>query len=186
MRFQILRIQPLVACSSRARRCQQPRERLPLSIFSALSLTTENSWIEGGDGADPYTHNNCAPMDVSCQGTAWSAVQNAGAAAGWVYPSTRSEQNWQAAAHAALAVCKPSRDNQMAEALWYGVRVLLYTLSELRIRSIGRCCSDNEVCALYGEPGARANGRKSHPSCIPRGGSNHGHLEQEVREQILC
>ncbi|TGJ85455.1 hypothetical protein E0Z10_g3313 [Xylaria hypoxylon] len=66
-------------------------------MFFSCEEMPAASWIEGGEGGPPFVHVNCAPMDVSCQNLAWRAVRDTG------YPHTRSEQNWQADAHAAIA-----------------------------------------------------------------------------------
>ncbi|PQE32174.1 hypothetical protein CJF32_00009894 [Rutstroemia sp. NJR-2017a WRK4] len=60
------------------------------------------SWIEGGTGEISSANTFCAPQGVSCSSTLWSMNKNNYKNTGQPYPLTRSEQNWQAAAHSLL------------------------------------------------------------------------------------
>ncbi|KAM3066305.1 hypothetical protein ACMFMG_003184 [Clarireedia jacksonii] len=70
---------------------------------SGLAFTCDEfppaSWIEGGNGANTF----CAPQGVSCSSTLWNTYKSIyKGQPNTKYPLTRSEQNWQAAAHSLL------------------------------------------------------------------------------------
>ncbi|KAH9211057.1 hypothetical protein DL95DRAFT_465264 [Leptodontidium sp. 2 PMI_412] len=77
---------------------------------SGLAYTCDEfppaSWIEGGSGvpgAISHANTFCAPQGVSCSSKLWKANRdNYHGIAANPYPTTRSEQNWQAAGHSYL------------------------------------------------------------------------------------